>query len=362
MGAGDRADLTPLDSLAPEHRAILSLLLVQARSYYEIAELLKIDSARVRQRAHAAVDALAPAAGLSPDAAGRARIADYLVGEQSVSERARTRAELSGSEAERAWAAAVAAALSPLAKVPLPAIPDPDPTPPPEPNPPPEAPTPSRPPEALTPSRPREALTPVPPPEALAPILPPAIVVSRPSAAPDQGSAARRRPRRRLISFLGLLAAAALVVILIAVLAGGGGSPRRTVDTTTGKASPGTTATPVARTIKRLVLSPTGADLKAFGTATIARQPGGGLTLLVQAHGLLANHRNTYAVWLSNGPGDARLLGFVSPSVGPAGTFSSESSLPVGAVRFRELIVTLETNSRPAAPGRAMLQTALALS
>lgn len=48
-----------LDRLAPDQRAVLSLVLEQDRSYEEVASLLGMSEQAVRDRAHAALDALA---------------------------------------------------------------------------------------------------------------------------------------------------------------------------------------------------------------------------------------------------------------------------------------------------------------
>jgi hypothetical protein len=110
------------------------------------------------------------------------------------------------------------------------------------------------------------------------------------------------------------------------------------------------------------VLAPAGSDRNALGAGDLIRQKSGGLLLLLQAHGLAANsHGDSYAVWLFNAPGDARLLGFVSPGVGAAGTFSSGVTLPDDAFRFHTLIVTLEQSSQPTTPGRAVLRAPLSL-
>ena len=55
---------------------------------------------------------------------------DYMLGEQTVSERVETRAELARSESARSWATELAAALAPLAKTPLPTVPGDTPDPP----------------------------------------------------------------------------------------------------------------------------------------------------------------------------------------------------------------------------------------
>ncbi|HWX88025.1 MAG TPA: RNA polymerase sigma factor [Solirubrobacteraceae bacterium] len=51
--------MTDLDRLPPDQRAVLSLVLERGRSYGEVAEMLGIPESAVRDRAHAALDALA---------------------------------------------------------------------------------------------------------------------------------------------------------------------------------------------------------------------------------------------------------------------------------------------------------------
>jgi hypothetical protein len=50
--------MDPIDRLPPDLNAVLSLLLRQGRSYGEIAEMLRIPESAVRDRAHAALDAI----------------------------------------------------------------------------------------------------------------------------------------------------------------------------------------------------------------------------------------------------------------------------------------------------------------
>ena len=71
--------MASLDSIAPDQRAVLQLVLQRGRSYDEIAQLLSIDRAAVRQRALAAFDALGPQTGV--DEQRRALITDYLLGQ-----------------------------------------------------------------------------------------------------------------------------------------------------------------------------------------------------------------------------------------------------------------------------------------
>src|SRR3984957_2712243 len=108
-----RHPMASLDSLPPDQRAVLQLVLQRGRSYDDIAQLLSIDRAAVRQRAHAALDALGP--GTRVDADRRAQIADYLLGQQTEAEAAQTRERMAGSASERAWGRVVASELTPLA-------------------------------------------------------------------------------------------------------------------------------------------------------------------------------------------------------------------------------------------------------
>jgi len=66
-----------LAALAPEHRAALELVLRRGRSYGELAELLDLPEAVVRARAHAALLALLPPAGVGAEEA--ALVADELL-------------------------------------------------------------------------------------------------------------------------------------------------------------------------------------------------------------------------------------------------------------------------------------------
>ncbi|HTA96246.1 MAG TPA: anti-sigma factor [Solirubrobacteraceae bacterium] len=57
--------MTELDRLPPDQRAVLSLVLDRGKSYAEVADLLGIPENTVRDRAHAALDALADDAAAS---------------------------------------------------------------------------------------------------------------------------------------------------------------------------------------------------------------------------------------------------------------------------------------------------------
>jgi hypothetical protein len=292
----------PVDQLSPEGRAVLSLVLLQSRSYAEIAGLLRLSEDDVRDRAHTAARQLAET-GEQPSELAQARIIDYLLGAQSVSERGDTRTELLDDPIARGWATRLADGLAPLAKTPLPAIPN--------------------------------------------------------SEAPAPVSEPRRRSSRWIaIAAIVIVIVIAVVVIVIIIAASGGGKSRTA---TTPRTTVTTAPTGGGQTVAKLILTPVGSNHSAFGAGAIERQ-NGRLLLLLQAHGLTPNTlHNSYGVWLYNSPADARLLGFVMPSVGRSGRFANNALLPAGASRFHALIVTLETSSQPTRPGPLVLRAPLSL-
>ena len=311
---------TLVEALRPEAQAILSLILTQGQSYSEIAEVLGLDVGRVRQRAHEAVDLLAPGGPLRPQ---RARITDYLLGELPVSERFRARAELADAPDARAWAQRVVEAVAPLAATPLPAIPDPAAN-------------------AQANAAPSPADAPDPP----SPLCPPPPMRL-------SGQQLQTPRHRRWIVGTAVVSGLVLAAVIVLVVTGGGSSRRA-------PASAGKVQS-AGRTVRHLVLAPAGNDRKAVGEAAIVRQKKG-MVLLLQGRGLPANRDDFYGVWLVNSAADAHLLGFISPAVGASGTFSSGASLPDDAVRYHELVITVETTSQPPAPGPPILHSALSLS
>ena len=64
-------DMSDLDRLPPDQSAVLSLVLDRGKSYAEVATLLAIPESAVRDRAHAALDALARATGAPPPSGAR---------------------------------------------------------------------------------------------------------------------------------------------------------------------------------------------------------------------------------------------------------------------------------------------------
>lgn len=98
--------MPPLAALAPEHRAVLDLVVGRGRSYGEIAALLAVPEASVRARARAALTALAPPTGL--DTADAEAIADEVLGQRTAP------STLDHTHPAQAWAAALERELAPL--------------------------------------------------------------------------------------------------------------------------------------------------------------------------------------------------------------------------------------------------------
>lgn len=165
-----------------------------------------------------------------------------------------------------------------------------------------------------------------------------------------------RRVRRRQAAAGGAVLVVAAVVAAVVLATSGGGNP--TVATLARIPSPKGVR---GRTVQRFVMLPSTADRHAFGAGAVLSQ-GSNMLLLLQGRGLDANRHDSYGVWLFNAPGDAQLLGFISPPVGKSGTFSSGTTLPDDAVRFHSLIVTNETKPSPTTPGAVVMRAKLSFS
>ena len=158
----------------------------------------------------------------------------------------------------------------------------------------------------------------------------------------------------------------AVVVVLIVVLSSGGSSNKHNASVTTtttagartSSASTSTSASGRATPIAQIKLtSPTGAP--TTGLAIFVRQ-GNTVGVVIRAAHVPANTKHdAYAVWLNTPPGTSHLLGFVNPGVGSNGTLTTAGALPSNAGSYKELLVTLETQSNPKAPGKIVLQGAL---
>jgi hypothetical protein len=374
--------MASLDSLPPDQRAVLQLVLQRGRSYDDIAKLLSIDRAAVRQRALSALDAIGPQTRVEPDR--RALITDYLLGQLPDAVAADTRDRLAGSASERAWARVLSFELQPLASEPLPEIPaDTGRTPAAGPAPA-GAPAPATAPTEMptaTPAAPPESDdsqtvgaaaagatgTPTADTEETPRRIPPAYGAPAPSAG-DGG-----RPRS-LVGGAILLGIIVIAIIVVVVILATGGSSKKSPVASTPTTTPATTSTPGGTTstpsttpttpttttptkpiAQANLISPTGAK-KTAGVA-IALKQGSTTAIVVRAQGVPANSKHdAYAVWLANPGGNHVLLGFVSPPVNNTGQLETVGKLPPNAASYKEVLVTLETVAKPSGPGKIILE------
>ena len=309
-----------IESLPADQKAVLELVLRRGRSYDDIAQLLSIDRAGVRQRALAAFDALGPKTRVAADR--RALITDYLLEALPSGVANEVRDHLGASASERAWARAIASELEGLSERPLPEIPS---------N--------GRGPRAEVPA----------------------------AAALSNGSPRERQlphpSRRGGAILLGAVAAVAIVLILVFVVFSGGSGPHRrphvsSRSTTAGNTTPGITTPNGIKLLSQINLgSPSGAK-NPFGIAYVVRVKNRD-GVLIRAQGLPANSQhppNRYDVWLYNTSKDSYWLGAVKQAVQSNGQLVTGGGLPTNASHYHLVLVTLETQARPKTPGRVVLE------
>ena len=329
--------MSPLESLPADQRAVLELVLRRGRGYDDIARLLSIDRRGVRQRALGALDALGPETGL--DSVRRALITDYLLGQLPAGVADEVKRSLARSPTERAWARVLASELAPLAREPLPEIPAAE--------------------EADAPL----AGGPAPASASTTPAGAPARA-ERPAAPSKPGDTASPRQSSRVggAILLGLGAVVVVAVVLVLLLTGGSSkrssSAAASTNPTTSTAAASTTAS--ARLIAAINLNSPSTGGKAKGIAQVV-QVASSTGIVIYATGVPANGKDAYAVWLYNSPSDSHRLGFVSQKVGSDGRLQTTGPLPANASRYKQLLVTLETQSNPATPGKIVLQGNLSL-
>jgi hypothetical protein len=311
--------MTPLDTLAPDQRAVLELVLRQGRSYGELSELLGIPERDVRARADAGVRALAgePAAGVDSS-----RIADWLLGQQRDADAERTRAAVARSAESREWAAAASERLGELGGA-MPAVPAGDD-------------------EPVAP-RPRPLRDADPPRDAPAPR----------AAAPGSS----RLGGAILIGIVALLVAGTLLWIF--VLRDDDSGPAST-------ASPTATPTPAAQQGNDIALTGVG-DSQAEGLLRLVRRDDGAVQFAIAAQNVPPNEgQEVYAVWLTREGGRPRRLGFAQTPVGEDGILTTggpqqgdEDKFPQWFATYEKILITRETNARAREPGPAVLEGTL---
>lgn len=364
--------MASLDSLPSDQKAVLSLVLQRGRSFDEIAALLSIDRAAVRQRALEGCDALGPETTLDP--LKRALITDYLLGQLPGKVAASVRGSLATNPSERGWARVIAAEIAPLAANGLPEIPAPGRTASP-------APAPAGPAGTGTPGPDAEE------PRVRAEAAPGAGRGGRgvdvdfdfagDESAVDAASSGSPTPassRRGGAILLGLIALVIVVVVVILTTSGGStssgthtaahdGSGTQTASPNGRTATPSGTSTSVTALKKIILSSPTSAK-GVQGAADVVRASGR-LGLVLVARGLAANTTNAYGVWLydpASGQGD--FLGFYGHKVAASGAtkgfLEAEVALPANAAKYTQLLLTLETGQHPTKPGTIVLEGAFA--
>lgn len=349
--------MASLESIPPDQRALLQLVLAQDRGYDEIAKLLSIDRVGVRERALEAFDALGPRTPVA--AQQRALVTDYLLGQLPSRVSEEVHARLAESADERGWARAVAAELAPMASRPLPEIPpgpsgaesepgladEPDFASAGEPEP-----------GARESERDR-----APEPEsAVAQSEQPAPAAtsrSGPGAPKPAGAAPSARSGGCILLALGALIV--VVVVVVAVATSGSG----TKHTPSKAARPASTSTAPARApvLGRIALVPFARGSKALGAAIVLRQAGNDVIVL-EAQGLAPTRNFLYAVWLYSSGSENEFVGFVHERVGADGKLSTRGTLPANVARYRQLLVTVETQAQPHGPGSVVLHGALKLT
>jgi Sigma-70, region 4 len=354
-----------LETLPPDQRAVLQLILVQGRGYADLAALLKLDVEAVRSRAHAGLDALSGQAGTAPalDAAQRARVADYLLGQQDDGERIVTFAELAESDAACRWAQGLRERLAGVAQGELPEVPAAASS---NGHAPATAPAPALAPAAAPATATQSAVASAPAAAVPAPPAPPPSPPDRPAATTVPGA-----PRSSRLGGAVLLAGiAALAVVLAIVLIGGGDddpdssaatSPTQ-AQTQPQRTQPSTTPTAQPRLIAQVNLNATAVGGEAIGIGLVQRS-GGRAAIAIEAQRLPANGaQDIYAVWLQGAAG-SRFLGFVPRQVRAGGRFTVSAALPGNARDFSTVLITREGISAvPQTPGEAILTGALRLA
>ena len=327
--------MTQIDSLPPDQRAAVQLLLKQGQTYDQLGDLLAIDGSAVRQRAHSALDALGGDLSAGLEDGDRADVADYLLGQQTVAGREDTRDLLADLPEARAWARTVSEELRPLADDALPEVPP-----------------------ARRPARTAPAGA--------------AATASAPASGRERAGGRERAPYEdssdeepagsRLGGAL-LLGGVGVIAIVVAVLLLTGGDDSKPVATNTTPTNTQTntqtntrTAPDGTRPIGEIPLTPPGGGTPAGGAnrpAGLARvfQRGQERAVIIAGQGVPPG---AYALWLINSPTQARFLGFVPQRVSANGRFATQGVLPPQANQFRILAVTREnprSTRQPSRPG-----------
>jgi len=328
--------MATFDQLPAEQRAILELVIQRHQSYADLATMLGMPTARVRQLAREALTDLSARSAARVDPDWRGQVADYLLGQQTGPEGTATRGHLKRSEPARLWSLSLLDSLDHLYdERDLPVIPEGE--------------------AAAAPARERER-----PPlrERAAPLR---------ERKPLRERARAERPtkplstdaetivRRRRIA--GAAAAATALLFLLLVWPVG----LLTGDDDDGGSGDGGSeqADDQPRPLGQLLLRPQSGE-KGVGIGLILESDEGERTLLVQARGLRRTREGqAYEVWLFNSQDDATSMG--AQLTDAQGNYSGSVMLPSNYEAFRFLDISRENVDQNAAhSGDSVLRGELA--
>ncbi|MES1193312.1 MAG: sigma-70 region 4 domain-containing protein [Solirubrobacterales bacterium] len=302
------------DDLPADQTAVLQLVLRQGRTYGEIAGLLKISEAAVQNRALTALDAIGPAnAELGDDR--QDEIGDYLLGQQSASERAATREFLESDQPGRDWARGVATELRSAGVAGDDALPE-------------------------IPSDPAEVD------EAFDALH------ARRAARADQARSSRLGGMLIIVAVL--LVVVGGVLVLTGVIGGSDDDGNKTASTPTQTSTVATTAS-VEQQIN--LTAPSGAK-KPLGVANVVSQDGQRALAVVGQDLPASGH---YVLWVRNGT-KSKFLGFfpvVSGSGANKGRLQGLVAAPSDLASYKEMLVTREASSTPKQPSTIVLKGSL---
>jgi hypothetical protein len=329
--------MTPLDLLAPDQRAVLELVLRQDRSYGELSELLGIPERQVRERADAALHALAGAPEGDVDTG---RITDWLLGQQTDRAAAATRTQVERSEPARAWAARAAERLREVGGERVPAVPE----------------------AAGAAAAGAEPVAPRPRPLRDEP-------APRPRPARDAAPAGGGGSGPLVVAGSSRLGGALLIGVLALAIAAflvwfitrGGDDPGATAASTNAPAATATPASTPQATGNDILLQGANGS-KAAGLMRLFKSQNGTVQFAIGAQDIPNNRKGEfYAVWFTKKDGTAKLLGFPQTSVtnnvltvgGPGKKDAKD--FPQLFATYDKVLITRETNARPAKPGPTVL-------
>ena len=338
--------MSPLAALAPDQRAVLELLLRQGRDYAELSELLGLPESGVRERAHAALAALAPGrpAPVGEDGA----VADWILGQQDDAEAARTSESVARMPAWHAWASEVSDRLSQVEGAELPEVPQPEVA---------AEPARARPAKAAQPARGPGRARPVRDAAAAAGAQKarrradeaaskprPRPVRERPAAEPEpaerggvRGALPLRSSRRGGLVLLGV---AALVVAGVLFLVFRGGDDNQPSASTAATATP--TGSPDAQVVTEVALK--GKGNKAQGLMRVFKGNRSGLVFALAADKMPPNKaREVYAVWFTKKGVAPRNLGYSQSQVGKNGVFTTGGPQAGQETQFAKWLTDYDT-------------------